>query len=67
MTKSSSHPTHTHTLFSKMKDVNTVRDTLKMVENSIFEQLVDFDNHLDNVSLDWTNPDINRALPTGGN
>ena len=41
-------------------------DTLKvvrhLVEQKFYEQLVDFDNHLDDVRLDWTNPDINTAL-----
>ena len=37
---------------------------MKLVENRKFEQLVDFDNHLDNIQLDWTNPAINRAIDT---
>lgn len=35
--------------------------TRSLVENKLFEQLVDFDDHLDNIQLDWTNPDISRA------
>ncbi len=50
---------------SKIMD-NVVSDTLKLVKNKLDEQLVDFDDHLDNVRLDWTNSDINRALPAGG-
>lgn len=41
-------------------------DTIKLVDNRFDEQLVDFDGHLDNVRLDWTNSDINRALPSSG-
>lgn len=41
-----------------------LRAAVKLVENRKFEQLVDFDNHLDNIQLDWTNPAINRAIDT---
>ena len=34
----------------------------RQVYNKAYEDLVDFDNHLDCVELDWTNPEINRAL-----
>ena len=58
-------PTVFHSLCSKLLE-NVVPGTLKLVENRFEEQLVDFDSHLDNVRLDWTNSDINRALPSGG-
>ena len=41
-----------------------MRTTGSLVENRLFEQLVDFDNHLDCIQLDWTNPAINRAIDT---
>ena len=41
-----------------------LRTTGSLVENRLFEQLVDFDNHLDCIQLDWTNPAINRAIDT---
>jgi hypothetical protein len=28
----------------------------------MFEKLVDFDNHLDNIEMDWTNPSVGLAL-----
>ena len=52
-------------LFSKLVET-VVTDTLKLLENKFDDLLVDFDSHLDNVRLDWTNSDINRALPSGG-
>ena len=52
-------------LFSKLLE-SVVTDTLKLLENKFDDLLVDFDSHLDNVRLDWTNSDINRALPSGG-
>ena len=32
------------------------------MKNKLFEQVVDFDNHLDDLQLDWTNPAIGRAI-----
>lgn len=34
----------------------------KLVLNRAFEKLVDFDNHLDNIEMDWTNPAVGPAL-----
>lgn len=36
----------------------------RAVKNRLYEQLVDFDNHLDNIQLDWTNTDINKSIDT---
>ncbi|KAL5466843.1 hypothetical protein EMCRGX_G030994 [Ephydatia muelleri] len=36
----------------------------RAVKNRLYEQLVDFDNHLDNIQLDWTNTDVNKAIDT---
>ena len=41
---------------------HTLKAIGKQVYSRIYENLVDFDNHLDSVELDWTNPDINRSL-----
>ena len=49
----------------KFLDEQTIMNTRKLVQNSMAEILVDFDNHLDDIQLDWTNPKINRALPNG--
>ena len=35
-----------------------------MVKHGAFERLVDFDNHLDNIEMDWTNPSVAMALDT---
>ncbi|XP_064394506.1 ER membrane protein complex subunit 8-like isoform X2 [Halichondria panicea] len=49
----------------KFLDEQTIVNTRKLVQNNMAEILVDFDNHLDDIQLDWTNPKINRALPNG--
>ena len=51
-------------MLRRLQEKSTLADTLKLVDNGLDEQLVDFDGHLDNVRLDWTNCDINRALPS---
>ena len=35
---------------------------IKAVENGMFQKLIDFDNHLDCVDADWTNPSINKLI-----
>ena len=40
----------------------TLKAIGRQVYSRAYEDLVDFDNHLDCVELDWTNPEINRAL-----
>ena len=50
---------HTH---SKVMEGSTLKTVRQLVEQRFHEQLVDLDNHLDDVRLDWTNPDINRAI-----
>lgn len=49
-------------LFSKLIDDDTLKVVKRLVEQRFHEQLVDFDNHLDDVTLDWTNPDITKAI-----
>ena len=41
---------------------STIVAVSKMVQNRVFQNLVDFDNHLDDIQVDWTNPEINRAI-----
>lgn len=33
-----------------------------MIRNRLFEKLVDFDNHLDDIQLDWTNSAVTMAV-----
>lgn len=33
-----------------------------LLQHDAFEKLVDFDNHLDNIEMDWTNPSVSLAL-----
>ena len=49
-------------LFSKLMEDDTLRVVKRLVEQRFHEQLIDFDNHLDDVRLDWTNPDITKAI-----
>ena len=49
-------------LFSKLIENDTLKVAKRLVEQRFHEQLVDFDNHLDDVTLDWTNPDITKAI-----
>ena len=35
-----------------------------LFQSRAFEKLVDFDNHLDNIEMDWTNLSVNHALET---
>ena len=45
---------------------HTVQESLErvhsLVQHATFENLVDFDNHLDNIEMDWTNPSVGLAL-----
>ena len=33
-----------------------------LLERSGYNLIVDFDNHLDNISLDWMNPQLNEEI-----
>ncbi|NXU55358.1 EMC8 protein, partial [Turnix velox] len=33
-----------------------------LLDSKSYETLVDFDNHLDDIRNDWTNPEINKAV-----
>uniref|UniRef100_A0A1B6C1U2 MPN domain-containing protein n=1 Tax=Clastoptera arizonana TaxID=38151 RepID=A0A1B6C1U2_9HEMI len=43
-------------------DDETLDTTSALIERHTYESLVDFDNHLDNISLDWRNTSINWLL-----
>ena len=34
----------------------------ELVEGKAYQSLVDFDNHLDDITQDWLNRDINRLI-----
>lgn len=36
--------------------------TSSLIQQQEYEKLVDFDNHLDNIALDWRNKDINTEI-----
>uniref|UniRef100_A0AAY4BDM9 MPN domain-containing protein n=1 Tax=Denticeps clupeoides TaxID=299321 RepID=A0AAY4BDM9_9TELE len=36
--------------------------TSALLENRSYESLIDFDNHLDDLRNDWTNPEINKSV-----
>jgi hypothetical protein len=36
--------------------------TSSLLEGRSYEQLIDFDNHLDDLRNDWTNPVINKSV-----
>ncbi|KAG2470155.1 ER membrane protein complex subunit 8 [Polypterus senegalus] len=36
--------------------------TAVLLEGKSYENLIDFDNHLDDLRNDWTNPEINKAV-----
>ncbi|XP_030760861.1 ER membrane protein complex subunit 8/9 homolog [Sitophilus oryzae] len=40
----------------------TVRATRDLLQNKAYNDLVDFDNHLDNIQLDWMNIQLNKDI-----
>lgn len=38
------------------------RISASLLDSRSYETLVDFDNHLDDIRNDWTNPEINKAV-----
>ncbi|XP_062997148.1 ER membrane protein complex subunit 8 [Elgaria multicarinata webbii] len=38
------------------------RISASLLDSRTYETLVDFDNHLDDIRNDWTNPEINKAV-----
>ncbi|KXJ24279.1 ER membrane protein complex subunit 8 [Exaiptasia diaphana] len=45
---------------------DTLNLTSDLIEGKAYQSLVDFDNHLDDMSLDWLNHDINRLADLTG-
>ncbi|MGH0123120.1 UNVERIFIED_CONTAM: hypothetical protein FKN15_026235 [Acipenser sinensis] len=36
--------------------------TSALLEDRSYDSLIDFDNHLDDLRNDWTNPEINKSI-----
>ncbi|KAL3284511.1 hypothetical protein HHI36_018669 [Cryptolaemus montrouzieri] len=45
-----------------LKPENTLDICSQMIEEHKYDILYDFDNHLDNVILDWLNPELNKEI-----
>lgn len=43
-------------------DHETLDTAAALLEQRAFKTLVDFDNHLDDVSQDWKNKDLNKLI-----
>jgi len=41
---------------------DTLSLTGELLEGKAYQSLVDFDNHLDDITQDWLNKDINRLV-----
>lgn len=41
---------------------DSINACINFTLNGFFKRLVDFDNHLDNIHLDWTNNKFNNEL-----
>ena len=59
----------------KMKDIScnnrvdqsTYETCIRLMNDKKYNILNDFDNHLDDISLDWRNPDLNKLIPNDFN
>lgn len=51
-----------HKEFALVGGVAAQERVHSLVKARTFEKLVDFDNHLDNIEMDWTNPSVSHAL-----
>ena len=53
-------------LFFICRDLDGGEDTLglttDLLEGKAYQSLIDFDNHLDDITQDWLNKDINRLV-----
>ena len=49
-------------MFSCLADDETLNIVSQLMIGKAYPSLVDFDNHLDDLSLDWLNPEINRVV-----
>ncbi|XP_046992996.1 ER membrane protein complex subunit 8 [Schistocerca americana] len=43
-------------------EANSLDSAAVLVQQRAYEELVDFDNHLDDISLDWTNAQLNDII-----
>lgn len=43
-------------------DQVTLQKTSELLQRKVYYSLVDFDNHLDNISLDWKNESLNKQI-----
>lgn len=51
--------------FRHQKIDHSTSDTLaQLLSDKVQRQIYDFDNHLDDISLDWSNQEINERLDT---
>lgn len=39
-----------------------INSCMNILDNGSYNELVDFDNHLDNIKLDWTNKDLEDMI-----
>ena len=49
-------------VFRETLEAGVLEIAASLVHSKSHLDLVDFDNHLDNICLDWSNPDINDML-----
>ncbi|KAJ8953361.1 hypothetical protein NQ318_023477 [Aromia moschata] len=41
---------------------DSINACITLLQSTAYNKLIDFDNHLDNLSLDWTNSDLNKEI-----
>lgn len=41
---------------------DTINSCMSILDSGTYNEIVDFDNHLDNIKLDWTNKDFEKLL-----
>jgi hypothetical protein len=51
-----------HNISSCLADDETLSIVSQLMIGKAYPSLVDFDNHLDDLSLDWLNPEINKVV-----
>ena len=51
-----------HPTSSSLADDDTLNIVSQLMIGKAYPSLVDFDNHLDDLSLDWLNPEINKVV-----
>lgn len=55
-------PTMFFFLFRTYEGEDVLSLSCELLDGKAYQSLVDFDNHLDDISQDWLNRDINRLL-----